>query len=209
MNPGTILIIVVGVIGLVLYATYSLKRTVKEHFAVVDEEQLSNKALEAMKNLNTSASSLDSIFKTPDLSMTAPDSSNLSDLFKTTLPDTTNQRAPPKSVLSMSSQQPPKTASSISSQQPVPPKTALPMIAPPPPAPIESTNTISDEQGVELKRPQKSSRVEPSNPTVKTLAPKIIYKTKKVYVKSKCPPQPDLSEYVKKDSIPCYGCNLQ
>ena len=39
MNPGTILIIVVGVIGLALYATYSLKRTVKEHFAVVDEEK--------------------------------------------------------------------------------------------------------------------------------------------------------------------------
>lgn len=196
MNPGTILIIVVGVIGLALYATYSLKRTVKEHFAVVDEEQLSNKALEAMKNLNTSASSLDSIFKTPDLSMTAPDSSALSDLFKTTLPDTTQQRASPKSVLS------------ISSQQPVPPKTALPVIAPPP-APIQSPKTISDEQGAELKRPQKSSRVAPSNPKAKTLAPKIIYKTKKVYIKSKCPPQPDLSEYVKKDSIPCYGCNLK
>lgn len=190
MNPGTILIIVVGVIGLVLYATYSLKKTVKEHFAVVDEEQLSDKALQAMKELNTSASSLDSLFKTPDLTMNGPSSGNLSDLFKTNLSATV----------------PPNTAPSMTTGQP--PKTALPVIAPPP-APIQSEKTISDEQGAELKRPQKSARVAPSNPKAKTLAPKIVYKTKKVYIKSKCPPQPDLSEYVKKDSIPCYGCNLK
>lgn len=194
MNPGTILIIVVGVIGLVLYATYSLKRTVKEHFAVVDEDQLSNKALLAMQNLDTSASGLDSIFKTPDVTMKGPDTSNLSDLFKTTAPSVSQQ--PPKSVLSMTS------------QQPAPPKTALPVIAPPP-TPIQSEKTISDEQGTELKRPQTNSVPEPSNPKAKKLAPKIVYRTKKVYVKSKCPPQPDLSEYVKKDSIPCYGCNLK
>jgi len=34
-------------------------------------------------------------------------------------------------------------------------------------------------------------------------------KTKVVYVPQKCPPMPDMSLYIRKDSIPCWGCNLK
>jgi hypothetical protein len=32
---------------------------------------------------------------------------------------------------------------------------------------------------------------------------------RKIYVPKVCPPVPDLSDYIRKDSIPCYGCNLK
>jgi hypothetical protein len=34
-------------------------------------------------------------------------------------------------------------------------------------------------------------------------------KTKVVYVPQKCPPMPDMSLYIRKDAIPCWGCNLK
>jgi hypothetical protein len=47
MNPGTTLIIVFGIIGLLLYASLALKSVTKENFAVVDESQLPTNAATA------------------------------------------------------------------------------------------------------------------------------------------------------------------
>jgi len=172
MNPGTTLIIVFGIIGLLLYASQALKSVTKENFAVVDESQLPTNASTAVSKLN--AESLQSIFgafSTPDL---------LTDRPKTSLV--------------------------------TPPETALPVNRPPPVDHFVNKPTISDKQGEELMKPspQEASPID-HRANIQSIVPppRVITKIRKVYVPGKCPPMPDLRDYVRKDSIPCYGCNLK
>jgi len=171
MNPGTTLIIVFGIIGLLLYASLALKSVTKENFAVVDESQLPTNAATAVSKLNPeSLQSILGAFTTPDL---------LTDRPKTLLV--------------------------------TPPTTALPVNSPPI-DPFVNKPTISDKQGEELMKPP-SQEASPNDRRANMQAtvppPRVITKIRKVYVPGKCPPMPDLRDYVRKDSIPCYGCNLK
>ena len=70
MNPGTTIIIVLGIIGLLLYASKALKATVTENFALVSDDQISTKGSDAMADLKTGALSMQSLFSafgTPDM----------------------------------------------------------------------------------------------------------------------------------------------
>jgi len=172
MNPGTTLIIVFGIIGLLLYASQALKSSTKEHFAVVDESQLPTNAATSVGKLNPeSIQSILGAFTTPDL---------LTDRPKTSLV--------------------------------TPPETALPVNRPPPVDHFVNKPTISDKQGEGLMKPQ-PQEASPNDERANTQAvvppPRVITKIRKVYVPAKCPPMPDLRDYVRKDSIPCYGCNLK
>ena len=51
MNPGTIMFIVLGVIGLLIYISKSLKPSSLENFSVIDESQISNKGKEGFDKL--------------------------------------------------------------------------------------------------------------------------------------------------------------
>lgn len=168
MNPGATLIIVFGIIGLLLYASQALKSVTKEHFAVVDESQLSTKASTAMGGLDpASIQSILGAFTTPDL--------------QTDRPTTSPVRAP---------------------------VTALP-VNKPAPEPVLNERTISDVQGEQIVKPSARNVNANDNRKPYQAAPRVITKIKKVYLPRKCPPVPDLSDYIRKDSIPCYGCNLK
>jgi len=77
MNPGTTIIIVLGIIGLLLYASKALKATVTENFALVSDDQISSKGSDAMADLKTGALSMQSLFSafgTPDMLKDPPTS---------------------------------------------------------------------------------------------------------------------------------------
>lgn len=177
MNPGTILLVVLGIIGLVLYAGAAFKKT-KENFVAINDTELPLN--------NFSAENIQSLlgaFSTPDLVPNRP---------RASLASTIEPKAPVPNA--------------------APPATALPVRRPPPEPKLEQT-TESDKQGALIKKPSaaKAKPVEPKKkffqPAPPIQTPRTI--TKKVYVPRACPPVPDLSEYVRKDSIPCFGCNLK
>lgn len=262
MNPGTTIIILLGIIGLLLYASQAFKET-KEGFALVGEDQLSTKTKDAMDELKQGTMNFQSLFgafATPDLNEQKPITSpyagggpSPADFAAAKPSGPTNELLPDIKVPDMNS----------SSPLPLPPlpSTALPLTtpgatltssAPGPSGPA----TVSDAQGANLLKAtlpmatpapsissiaatagsitaaatsitsaitDKTAKIEPltnrlADP-VTTIHPKqtirkpsakgrIRVKTKIVYLPKQCP-SVDLSQYVRKDAIPCWGCNLK
>ena len=56
---------------------------------------------------------------------------------------------------------------------------------------------------IRSSKKKKSRNCQRNSPGYTSVAEKI------VYVPRKCPPLPDMSLYIRKDSIPCWGCNLK
>jgi len=233
MNPGTVLFIVLGTIGLLIYISKSLKPSSLENFAVIDESQISNKGKEGLEKLKDGTMNLESLFgafRTPEISVDGP--SRFSNISMPSVADFARAKKPQETgLLNMNEtiSKPLPTQPPISSQPPenlapvpatktpviVNKTPALPVMTPASlitmpdngapltqstPAPI----TISDVQGTVLKKSAEPFQEERS---YKNKKPK--RKTKIVYMPSQCPKMPDMSQYIRKDSIPCWGCNLK
>ena len=237
MNPGTVLFIVLGFIGLLIYISKALKPSSLENFAVIDESSISNRGKEGLSRLQDGTLNLESLIgaiSTPAISMSNSTSfgggsgPSVSDFAKINRPV-----EPPAPVFSnvqfdkanMGSANLPPKQELISGQQPVMNKApALPALTPASFINMQETQgqqtqpviqeqiqepmTVSDTQGTLLtKSPlpfeaQKSKQIEKHNKRKKQ-------KTKVVYMKNECPKLPDMSLYIRKDSIPCWGCNLK
>ena len=211
MNPGTLIFLVLGLIGLLIYVSKAIKMPIKEGFTVVDESQISNKGREGLEKLKDGAlnfESLFSAFRTPDVNLDRESTLNIG--ANPSMSDFSNAKPIPPPV---TARPPPPTQ-----QQPVINNTpALPVLTPasiinmpdtnqaPAPAPIKvKPITISDMQGSILPRLR-----EPIREKYSSYKRKKAKKRKVVYVKGECPPMPDMRQYIRKDSIPCWGCNLK
>lgn len=188
MNPGTTLFIIIGLIGLMLYALQAIK--------------LSNpleKRLEVLKEGFTSDVNLDNIdphdYDSLAKALGFPDS------------DTTNPPVVNHTVdFKMSS------SSSHTHSLPTP---IFPEIKRQ--EPIGTPQTISDYQGLESaaaaaaftasKKKQEAKQLKKS--MIKALNNNTNTTEEDDEIKSKCPPMPDMSLYIRKDQIPCWGCVLK
>jgi hypothetical protein len=332
MNPGTVLLIALGVIGLLLYVLQSLKSQTKEHFAVVDEDQISNRAATTMAALNSTGANLNELFGTPDLTTPASAATAVTPvsagtpLKKADIPTGTcgsspnavfnpNEVVPTGPLMFCNPSNPafykelarikgtdqtdpaafkiklpngkyplaklkpgtpayneamikigfvvdtkgdagrvfgglrpgplgfvglnPDNWVVVEKKAPPPPDTALPVMTPQPTSDGKKGKTISDAQGALLKKPSAGNaapfdkkggkqaaagkgaagkkaavkgvagkKAAVKGPAVKG-SPLSKISGNKIYVPNVCPPMPDLSDYIRKDSIPCYGCNLK
>ena len=143
MNPGTTMFIVVGIIGMLLYALKALQNGDNEGFASLDGYNAVN-----------------SLFVAPVKAAASEEASSKANAqFQEAL---VNIRVAPAI-------QPSYTVAQATTGESL---------------------TISDKQGAELQK----ARMEPfANP---------------IQVKP-CPQMPDMSLYVRKDQIPCWGCTLK
>ena len=206
MNPGTIIIIIIGIIGLLIYATK--KRNIEEKFAVLDHTELPTKSSSIMEDLKKNTSGLFSLFATPDLATPQPinmGGPSLEDLKKYN----ESKSEPNKDNVQQNNF--PTTLGPVQDGIKAPdilpvPETALPVMEPPLINNNQLPPTISDEQGKIYQTP-KPIPISFDNTYAKPKQEKII--TKIVYVPQKCPPMPDMSKYIRKDAIPCWGCNLK
>jgi len=221
MNPGTTLFIIIGIIGLLLYILKAIRINTFENFSSnVNQTDI----------LQPKLSKIFSAIETPDLGNgdyikkynpspifakpTIPTTINTTQLQ--TIPDIKNSPQPSDSLtLSASSPQtlppvinpnnfkqtqtvllPPNNlerASSILNER----NTIIPAVSS-----NDSTGnslsgkpyTISDMQGSMLEKTDSMNE------------PKITKKKKKSKKSKKCPPMPDMSLYIRKDQIPCWGC---
>ena len=225
MNPGTLIFLVLGLIGLLIYVSKAIKPSKSEGFTVVDESQISNKGRDGLEKLKEGAlnfETLFSAFSTPDVNFDR--ASNLNMGVNPTLPEFSNKTdhlPPPSQPPPPSPPPPPPTITTpplptpqlpLPPQQPVISKTpALPVLTPASIINMPDTNkaparpiTISDMQGSIL--PKLNLPIRESYRSYKRKKPK---KRRVVYKKAECPPMPDMSQYIRKDSIPCWGCNLK
>ena len=227
MNPGTLIFLVLGLIGLLIYVSKAIKLSKNEGFSVVDESQISNKGRDGLEKLKEGAlnfETLFSAFSTPDVNLDR--GSNLNMGVNPTLPESSNKiqslppQPPPLPPLPPLPLPPPVITTPplptpqlpLPPQQPIISKTpALPVLTPASIINMPDTNkaparpiTISDMQGSILPRLNTSVREEYRS--YKRKKPK---KRRAIYKKAECPPMPDMSQYIRKDSIPCWGCNLK
>ena len=182
MNPGTTLFIIIGIIGLMLYALQALKissNSLKEGFSDT-------------LNLNTlNDGDMNALAK----ALGFPDSDIINPLTNS------NTQAMPN----------PSMPNEMPNEMPMH-NPSMPMHNP---MPISNgTNgrpqTISDFQGIvavenhekEIKKLKKSMINAMDNKVDDN-------KNKKRKKKNKCPPMPDMSLYIRKDQIPCWGCDLK
>jgi hypothetical protein len=244
MNPGTVLFIVLGLIGLLIYISKALKPSSLENFAVIDESSISNKGKEGLDRLkegNLSLESLIGAISTPAVNINnttgfggglGPSISDFASFNKpasapnptfteaqfdkaniaptpTPLPviQQTPQPLNQPPVLNKAPALPPLTPASLINMQP-----AQPLVLGQK-AEIQEPMTVSDTQGTLLSKPAlpfeklKSRQLEKQARKKEERRKKP--KTKIVYVKNECPRLPDMSQYIRKDSIPCWGCNLK
>ena len=243
MNPGTVLFIVLGIIGLLIYISKAIKPDTKEHFAVVDEAQISNKGKEGLESLKSGALNFESLlsaFSTPDVnmerSMNAGSVPSVSDFakFKKNGADSESMlppsmAPPPLPPMPTQAPAPMQTQAPIQTQAPVPMQTqaqviplvnaqTLPVLTPSsiinmPNAPqnaipnLSPSITISDLQGATLPKPTEAFKEQ--NSRRRRRRSRSRRREKIVYLPKSCPPMPDMSQYIRKDSIPCWGCNLK
>lgn len=199
MNPGTTLFIVIGVIGLMLYILKALRVSVKESFTSELSEQLNTGPLGDI-------SSLLSTFGTPDLT------SNAKTPFITQTPD--------MSKIAMANVVVPEPSPSLSITASVPAATAIPApsdhvntqapIIPQIPLAVGNSQTLSDLQGVTQKKEAFETQkefTEALDGRVKRTHKKNSRRGKRIV--KKCPPMPDMTLYIRKDQIPCWGCVLK
>jgi hypothetical protein len=284
MNPGTTILILLGIIGLLLYASKALKEGRVEGFALVDESQISNKGKEALADLKEGTMNLESLFgafSTPDLnkenSLASPyggpaindfmsKPAGGSELLPLGGPPAPNPLSPLPPPPLPSTALPVNTpASALLSTKPIETKTtsdlqgaALQKAKESDKAPAASISSIAatagsvseamtsgeaasnavdtaakaaGETGVALPRPPRKegavmeyrrrgssirddskyrrkpvSRRAMSKPSMKGHIP---VRKEVVYLPRKCPPVPDMTQYIRKDQIPCWGCNLK
>jgi len=214
MNPGTLIFLVLGLIGLFIYASKAIKKDMKEHFTVIDESQVSNKGKEGLEKLREGTLNLESLlsaFTTPDVNIDRASKFNvganptISDFNKQSLP--VQQLASPLPAPEPIVSKPP----TIVNKTP-----ALPVLTPSSIINMPNTNegpappiTISDVQGSILPKSNAKKSITESYRSYKKEKRGKRSKTKVVYVPNECPPMPDMSQYIRKDSIPCWGCNLK
>ena len=232
MNPGTVIIILIGVVTFLLYLSKAFKPTIKEKFQVSGESDIKYRAPSNLNEITKDAkdfNKLISALNTPDfqrnnpankivqspqvqqmkqimpitdsnVGSSLPANTPASILNKTQLP-LSNPAKPieEKSDLSPEAISQPSQIlqNNLNLQQP---KKIMPMTA----SNIESSlsanlsSILSETQQQDLPKPMKENTTDDSN-----------VKTRIVYVNTKCPPPPDMSQYIRKDSIPCWGCNLR
>jgi len=223
MNPGTILFIVLGLIGLLIYISKAIQPILKENFAVIDESQISNKGKDGLQSLKDGALNFESLlgaFSTPDVNLDrnlnhSPSVSEFAKFNKPTespfpltqdkdtyvpepvpipsfapLPQPVHRPLPSIETPAL----PVLTPSSIINMPSTPQKPIEPPLAP--------SITMSDIQGSILPKSTESFKQRETSYKKRR-------KRKVVYIPTKCPPMPDMSQYIRKDSIPCWGCNLK
>ena len=243
MNPGTIMFIVLGVIGLLIYISKSLKPSSLENFSVIDESQISNKGQEGfdkLKDGNLNFETLLGAFTTPAVNLDGPtrfgsgplpsvaDYARLNKTQTVNLPSPNPVSPPMVSTASIQSQTlspvPPTVTPVLINKTPALPPMVPASIINMPTQPVMQiqptveTNvaaqpmTISDLQGSSLKKsaePFEEQRKKQNDIRNDKKRKQRKTKTKIVYVDNECPKLPDMSQYIRKDSIPCWGCNLK
>jgi hypothetical protein len=249
MNPGTVLFIILGLIGLLIYISKALKPSSLENFAVIDETSISNKGKEGLDRLQAGNLNLESIISA--ISTPAVSISNSTGFGAESLPSVSdfakfnNPVSAPKGIYTnvqfdkanlapvqpVQPLQPVQPVVQLQQQQAVLNKAmALPPLTPASlinmqqaatsdngsKVEIKEPMTVSDTQGTLLTKStlpfekQKSDQIEKQKERKKERQEKPKKrKTKIVYIKNECPKLPDMSLYIRKDSIPCWGCNLK
>jgi hypothetical protein len=193
MNPGTTLFIVIGVIGLMLYLLKALRVPLKENFTSEMNGLINNNQI---ADLN----SLLSTFGTPDLTKPVQpvDINAMNNLSTVVNPE-------PSPSLSISASVPAATAipapsDNVQMQAPVIPNVSNFVGEP---------KTVSDLQGAAQKEAFETeqgfrSALDPKKMPMTTNKSK-----RRKRIVKKCPPMPDMSLYIRKDQIPCWGCVLK
>jgi hypothetical protein len=204
MNPGTIVIILIGIVTFLLYLSKALKPSIKEKFQVLGDDDIKYKAsgnipemAKNAKNFNKMISAL----KTPEFL-----NDRLTSQFKPATPNIPIvAKTPNKLNIQQMKQIIPVTNSNVGQTLPANTPASIlniePKLPQKSPEPVESkTKLIPEEKhDDEVEGYSEEEELEQE--------PKV--KTKIVYVNTKCPPPPDMSQYIRKDSIPCWGCNLR
>jgi len=245
MNPGTTILILLGIIGLLLYASKAFAVRSTEGFTPVDESQISNVGRTALENLTQGPNGMSAIFSafsTPDINTPPPVAGLPGSLESGPSVDTFAANAMPSVATA------PLTMPSV-------PATALPINAPPsvlgvlPPPPLPTTSdlqgsgvltapppsasiapataplplsvaplagpTLSDLQGIAVATAPPPAALPqsllPDVAATASLAPPVVDPPIPAQCPPPvtCPPLPDMSMYVRKDQIPCWGCNLK
>ena len=216
MNPGTVLFIIIGIIGLMLYVLQALKissNNVSEGFSnILNLDTLKEDDMESLaKALGFPES--DTIKQIQNMN---------NDGIPMTSQMPMDSQMPMASQMPTTSQMPMAQNMTSDSQMSLPPYTRItPQInvATYTQKTIEDVKkeeldgkpqTISDYQGIDIAiNQEKEARM-----LKKSMMNALDNKTddsKKVKRKKKykCPPMPDMSLYIRKDQIPCWGCNLK
>jgi hypothetical protein len=238
MNPGTVLFIVLGLIGLLIYISKALKPSSLENFAVIDESQISNKGKEGLDKLKDGTlnfESLFSAFSTPDVNLDVP--SRFSNGTAPSVADFAKLKKPQMDFLNMNESLPnPLPVQPSISTLPTENLGRAPQVVTPKPVIVNKTPalpvltpasliTMPNQVSLEVAQPQPPMTISDMQGSIykpaaepfgdqkkdKQNKPRTITKTKTkvIYVPNKCPKMPDMSQYIRKDSIPCWGCNLK
>lgn len=262
MNPGTTILILLGIIGLLLYASKALSVSKTEGFSPVDESQISTVGSTALNSLMEGTNGLNvllSAFGTPDIDGPPPIAGgpSLSEITTGTQPPPLPPKAadtlappvekvpaplppapevsaalpPPAAALPPLAAEVPIAQPAVPSPTPVLstatlPTTALPVNAPPSvlgagqslPSPttsdLQGTGLMTATQPIAAPAPMVATPLEVNMPvntppavnqTLSDVQGTSLMKAKALT----CPPMPDMSQYVRKDQIPCWGCNLK
>jgi len=222
MNPGTTIIIIIGIITFLLYLSKALKPHTIEKFQVMGIDEMRYKApsnLTDFTNNTKDFNKLISNFSTPDFNddrlsqyllkrdknpMTNPIATPMTTPMTNPItPPMTNQITTPKTnpVANLVANPVPKSVSNVIPTTNSNVGTTLPANTPASvlketpapigtsPEPIITRSSLSPDNTIRKKDVKKETKI--------------------VYVKAECPPMPDMSQYIRKDSIPCWGCNLR
>ena len=191
MNPGTTIIIIIGIVTFLLYLSKAFKRTIKENFQVLSDTDITYKGSGKISEITKNAKEFNkmvSALKTPEFSRDIFPKNTYKNEQPTVIVPTKNlikdpiQKVIPVTESNVGTALPINTPASILNNTPTKENN-------PPPEPFVSDTTLSPDK------------------VIKHIEPRV--ETKIVYVNTKCPPPPDMSQYIRKDSIPCWGCNLR
>jgi len=196
MNPGTTIIIIIGIISFLLYLSKAFKQPIKERFQVMGDDDIKYRSdgniFELTKNTQD-FNKLISSFKTPDFDLDRP----IGNFKPNTIPTPITNAVSPTKTIEKPVVMPTKITNTI--------PTTVSNVGTTLPANVPSS-LLNSETPVETTPPPEpfvsKSSLSPDNTEEKP-------KQKIVYVPRKCPPMPDMSQYIRKDSIPCWGCNLR
>lgn len=207
MNPGTTIIIIIGIVTFLLYLSKAFKPILKEKFQVLSDSEMTyrgpSKITEIAQNAND-FNKLVSALRTPEFSedtftkQTVKNERPATIIPKKTPIPEIMKKVIPVTESNVGSALPANTPASILNTTPTP----TPV---PPPEPFVSNTSLSPDKTPQNNPPLVETKTPQNNaPLVETKT-----ETKIVYVNTKCPPPPDMSQYIRKDSIPCWGCNLR
>jgi hypothetical protein len=205
MNPGTTLFIIIGIIGLLLYTLKALKPVQKEFFT--SPTQPTEDMLTNYKNILSAIDTPDfddepSTFKMPSLLPLSNNNLKTSENLTST-----------SNITSITSKNIVPSASDVVKEHApildIPVKVA-PIQKKEPTSDMKNSapQTISDKQGYEMNKIK--DEIIQTKPTINMIKKKKVVQSnssnKKNKTSKKCPPMPDMSLYIRKDQIPCWGC---